>query len=611
MKQDADKERCLLWVIVAGILLSLLASLMYGNILHAPFVFDDFQYIKLNTYVHLKDLSWQQLAYVLEGPAANRPLPMFSFALNHYFGGFNTEGYHLVNITLHCLVGVALFMLARQLLQLSQERSIVAWICPRHRNLLALGTTLLWFTHPLHIQSVTYISQRMNSMAALFFILCIWAYGEGRRRLPESRSAGFFALCALTALGAFMSKQNTATLPFFLLLYEWCFYRDGRIHWLVKRAWLLPLLALPAYLMTRFIDSKDFLAVDATIIERWLTQLRVNVHYLVQLIYPEPSQRNFDYAFSLSSSLFEPWTTFASALILMGCLGGLLYTFRTNRLIAFCLAWYAGNLVIESYYVRYELVCDYRTYLPSMLIPLALGYLSYRWLRPHWLTPIVLVLLIGLFAYWTHTRNEVWRSDIAFWGDHVNKSPGKARVWNNLGHSYLQHSEYARALPFFEKAYKLRPEYSGAYANAGFAYMMLQRWEAARVHYHKALELKDDNFAARNNLAAIYLYAKQWEAARELYLDNLALQPKNKLTHNNLALACKELGLRKEAHQHLSQALAIDSRYPDALFNMGLFLFEQGDYAPSISYLKRFLILNPDHSRAQRLLEEAQQARLP
>ena len=170
-----------------GLLLALLivaGFLIYSNTLRSPFVFDDTETIVKNRFVRATELSAGSFTdAAFGGHARNRPIPMVSFALNYHFGQYNVVGYHFVNIAIHIINGVLLFIFLKITLQVSKrqgcdtsalDRSTVATV--------SFFAAFIWLVHPLQTQSVTYVVQRMNSMAAMFYVLAFLFYVKGRIR---------------------------------------------------------------------------------------------------------------------------------------------------------------------------------------------------------------------------------------------------------------------------------------------------------------------------------------------------------------------------------------------------------------------------------------------
>jgi hypothetical protein len=224
--------------------------------------------------------------------------------------------------------------------------------------LIAFLAAVIWLVHPVQTQSVTYIIQRMNSMASMLFILAFWFYVRGRLAQGNRKTWLWYMGSTLIWLVSLGSKQITLTLPVLVFLYEWYFFQDLSKDWLKRSLkWVLGIAVLFVIIaliytdfnpLEKFSRLNDFSKNEFTITQRALTQLRVIIYYISLLFYPEPSRLNLDYDFPLSYSLFNPFTTLLSLIIIIGLIILGLYLAKKQRLISFCIFWFLGNLVIES-----------------------------------------------------------------------------------------------------------------------------------------------------------------------------------------------------------------------------------------------------------------------
>jgi hypothetical protein len=183
------------------------------------------QFIPDNRNIRLTNLNIDGITRAaFDGPSSYRPIAKISFALNYYFHRYNVLGYHLVNILIHITTGILLYMLVQMTLGLISRRSGYSF----HRW-IPFFTVLIWLVHPIQTQSVSYIIQRMNSMAAMFYLLSFLLYGKARLAENPKKKGVLFAACIMSGLLSFGSKEIAATLPFFLFLYDWYFFQDLRL----------------------------------------------------------------------------------------------------------------------------------------------------------------------------------------------------------------------------------------------------------------------------------------------------------------------------------------------------------------------------------------------
>jgi tetratricopeptide (TPR) repeat protein len=557
----------------------ILGTTLYANTLNVPFYFDDQNNIA-NPSLRMETLSANALLQAgLQGTMKSRPVSNISFSLNYLLGGYNVLGYHIFNIIVHICSGIFLFWLLQITLNLPVNREKFKGI-PH----LALFTSLIWLAHPLATQSVTYIVQRMNSMAAMFFVLSLLLYAKGRIAQIESHKLGKIKLQRLwlsgsiiSALLAIGSKEIAATLPLIIVLYEWYFFRDLKKEWLKKNAhWFLAAacaLAVMAYIYTgghpfqRIFNSCG--GRHFTNWERVLTEFRVVVHYISLLLYPHPARLTFDYHFPISTSLINPITTLFSLIALLGMFVGAIVLSRRERLLSFCILWFMVNLVIESSVICLELIFEHRTYLPAMFFLLFFTILLSRIFKNKLLLYTLFTSLILLFSFWTYERNKVWQDPVTFWADSVQKSPGKARIYVNLGNAYFKKNDLEEAEKNYLTALSLKPDFHEAYYNLGIIHYKRGDNNKALELFVKAIELHPVYLEAYLNIGGVMLRVNQIDAAITAFSRALFLSPQNLTANLELGKILIKEGKIEQALFFLNNALRKDPSSVKVLLNMG------------------------------------------
>jgi tetratricopeptide (TPR) repeat protein len=587
-----------------------LVFLIYANSLHGPFVFDDMRNIEYNSHIRLTQLTFDGLRKAgFDSYSSSRPIANISFALNYYFNGKDTFGYHLVNTLIHATAGIFLYFFIKTTLSLPALRSryeMQKWI--------AFITALIWLVHPLNTQSVTYIVQRMNSMAAMFYIMALFFYAKGRLAQVKNRRWLWLGGCAMAGILSFGSKQTAATLPFFIFLYEWYFFQDLSWSWLKRNILpvagvlflfgVLALLYMGVHPLERILNGYN--GRDFTLLQRVLTEFRVVIFYISLLMFPHPSRLNLDRDFSLSHSLIDPFTTVLSIAAIAFLVGLACYLAKKQRLASFCILWFLGNLIIESSVIALEIIFDHRTYLPSMLVCLMAVVILYPRMRPKWLALATLSAVVLFFSFWTYERNTVFRDHIALWGDCAAKSPAKARSHLNLGTAFARQHNYEQALVHFYETLRLRPYFSEAHYRMANALASLGRMDDAMDHYKDALKIKPDDARTHFKLADVLDQKGRHQEAIEHYQEALRHKPGYVQAHNNLGAILASHGRLEEAIGHFTRVMKIRPNDVEPYFNMGNATASLGRYKEAAAYFSKALQINPRYSEAQRNLKKVQ-----
>jgi tetratricopeptide (TPR) repeat protein len=486
----------------------------------AGFYFDDKPNLLHPDAVRWVDLSIESVRRTLtEVTLTSRPVANISFAVNHLFSEFEAAPYHWTNLVIHLAVGLALFWVIRLFQRYHVKEKGGEW--------LALLAVLLFLVHPLNIQAVTYVVQRMTSMATLFFLLGVGSYIVGRFHIIPSRRLAWFALTALSLVLSIGSKEIGYLLLPLLLLYEVCFHRAEWRTWYLTsmsasaRPAMLSAAGIAVLLLALFawylLDGRIYWLEsmpnrDFSGIERVLTQGRVQFFYLSLLFWPSPSRLNIDHDFLISRGLFDPATT---ALALVGCLLLLVFALRnlsSRPQLAFPLLAYLLLHSMESAPISLELVFEHRMYLPmtmlALLIPLNLGSLVKQHGRA---LHAALFMMSLILAAATYQRNQVWGDPVTFFRDTAIKSPNKFRPQYNLGTNLGPMGLLQEAKTALEKAAELKPDHSEVNNQLANVYLLEDRPDAAERHYRLAVQNDPKNAEALFNFAGLLRSQQRFE----------------------------------------------------------------------------------------------------
>jgi len=523
------------------ICLVLVTLILYSATIDHSFHLDDAPNIWSNPFIQLSSLSFDNLVTAgFKSVNAKRPVANISFALNYYFHGLDVRGYHVVNIIIHLLAGIMLYYFVKKTLCIPLVRGKFG-----EAKFIPFFTALIWIVHPVHTQSVTYIVQRMNSMAVMFFIMAMLFYVKARLTPEKTKKILLFSFSLIASIFAFGSKQNTATLPLFILLYEWYFFQDLRLKFSRKQLfWIAAIGCLFVLVLFLFLGGSpinrlfpSYEGRPFSMAERVLTQPRVVLLYILLIFYPAPSLLNLDYDFPLSYSLLSPSTTLLSILVLVVLLGVAIYTARNKRLYSFCILWFMGNLVIESSTIPLEIIYEHRTYLPSMMVILLVVLLLHQAINKKRVLIVFLTAVAILFSYWTYERNKIWQDELTLWADCQKKSPNKARPNLNLGLAYFEKNRPDEAIPFLKKALYIYEQQSaqGKYVSKtgtslclrllGHAFLLKGEHVIALEYLNIALK---ESSQEANDVKIYHLlgqvYAKEMRAQEAVFYFSKALQ---------------------------------------------------------------------------------------
>jgi tetratricopeptide (TPR) repeat protein len=582
--------------------LALLILVVYSNTFHASWQFDDKPNIIDNYYLHLKDLQPQSLMNTFftqptnpweSGNQLYRPIACLTFALNWYFGKDDVTGYHAVNLGIHLLTAFLLFLTILNLCRTPNLRDKFN----DSVYVIALLTAAMWAVHPIQTQAVTYIVQRMASLATLFYVLGMLFYIKCRASGTSLHRILLLLGCILAFLFALGSKENTATLPAALLLVEISCFQDlgvQRTKWAFVGGSIiggLLLIIINVWLFlpenpVAFIKNYDYRPFSLG--ERLLTEPRIVLFYLSLIFYPHPARLSIEHDVTISTALFQPWTTLPAILLTAALIGIGFSQIRKRPLIALAILFFYLNHTIESTIFPLELIFEHRNYLPSLFLflPVAAGFLklvSYDRVTNTAMRGslfaciVVLIIALGLGTY---MRNRVWATEISLWQDAMHKAPNSARplailawqmaygpnanasqydaalkiyekalllkktrsfseptIMDNIAGIYFKKGQHQKAIDLLEQALAISPNYAKGRYDLIQILITLGRWDAASEHADILLSKHPDHEGYLNTKGLISLYRKNYDEAIACFHKSLSVAPLFKTTWIGLGVA--------------------------------------------------------------------------
>jgi tetratricopeptide (TPR) repeat protein len=570
-------------LIVAGILVA------YGNSLDCDWHYDDLLNIVDNPAVRMQHFDLDSVARALvEGNQrpgkVTRPLAYLSFALNYYFGQLDVFGYHLVNLCIHLLTATVLFLLLQRMLALTTRNPIYGLSADQ----IALLATLIWALHPLNVTAVTYIVQRMASMAALFYLLAMLLYVKGRLAADNRRRGALFILCFLAGLGAVATKENGAMLPVSLLALEIYLLRptDTRPPLCLKITLLAAAGALAlygVYMLTAGGLLAGYENRTFTPLQRLMTQPRILIFYLGLLLYPTGSRLMLLHDPEVSTGWLTPWTTLPALMLICGFFLLSLSMRKRSPMVGFSLLFFLLNHAIESSILPLEMVYEHRNYLPMAFLGLVLaigfGRLLAFFRSSRVVFPLLLftgAFLLGANGHSTHLYNDVFKTNLGMWLDNTTDAPRLSVARSNLGNMLMVYGKFEEGAAAFEEALR-HDRFNNVYQKAVAHFNMGRALE--RLHgpgnqeamnaYGRALIVSPTYPRALHNLAICYLRKGELPAAEALMrrARESSLHPNRAKLLNGLSIIELKLGKLDAAYGHarLSLQMAAHETAPNEL----------------------------------------------
>jgi tetratricopeptide (TPR) repeat protein len=502
----------------------------YANSLDGPFFVDDLTTIADNTTIH----DWHHLRDLVvsseETPVTSRPVVALTFAVNYALGGETVLGYHIVNVAIHLVVVLLLFGVVRELLELPRVRTLVA----TRATVIAFAVAALWAVHPLNTEAVDYVTQRTESLMALFYLATVYA---GVRTL--SSWSGRWSAAAVVCCAAGMAcKESMVTAPLAVLLVDWLLISGSvatalRTHW---RLYLGLVATWPVLGALVALAPHTRSAGFVTFGNSWtylLNQSVMIVRYLRLAIWPTSLVVN--YGWPRPVTLADVWP---KAVVVMALLGATIVGLWRQPALGCVGAWFFLTLAPTSSVmpIATEVGAERRMYVPLMAL-LALvvvgsvalwGGLSAR--RPSlractgavaWST---LAALLTLLIAGTVLRNREYRSALTLAQTTVERWPSSVAE-HVLGTEWVFAGNKAEARRHFQRAVPGAPR---AYYSLALVEFDDEEWPAAIRDFRTFIDVQPlllDVRLARLYLAQALERESQWADAIEQCRLVLSMHP--------------------------------------------------------------------------------------
>ncbi|MGO9614742.1 MAG: tetratricopeptide repeat protein [Dissulfurispiraceae bacterium] len=596
--------------------------LTYSNSLHGIWALDD---VLVNQPLGIGELFQK---------AAGRKITYFSFILNQAINPNDPVNFRVFNILIHIANSLLVYCVALITLKLYYKQREVT----PYYFFIALISALLFALHPLNINAVAYIIQRMASLATLFTLLSLILYIYAHRTLRTSlKIAMYVGSLACIVLGI-LSKENAVVGIPLILLYDYIFLAPFNNKAFMKRAVVVAGLGICALFLANFyvplyktiltagaemlklnepLSYHFWMAIDVywTPLEHILTELRVICRYLFLFIFPLSSYLVFDHwGYPISRGLFEPITTFFSLVLILAAITFSVIKIRKYPFLSFGILWYFIAISLESFFaVGADLYFEHRNYLPLTGLSFGLVAQVGSIFRDRILTkymPWVIVVLLSLtLGCLTFQRNTIWKDPITFWKDNAQKTPTNVRAQLALANSYLLLSDFQNAMTYYKISVRLasegkRPYYTvEALYRLGLMDMMLEQ-SAEGEKVIEALEKVAPDSSKLKILRGYYSYlSRDYDDAIKTYLLLLS-SPKQYEKLDGVTLftllgdAYRATGKADEALNSYERALSKNISFPAAYHGIAKVYMLKGDLKTASEYLIKVITLQPDNFAA-------------
>lgn len=567
---------------------------------------DDNLYITDNPPVKsgltLKGVIW---AFTTMHAANWHPLTWFSHMLDCQLYGLDPSGHHFTNLAFHLASALLLFLVLERMTRSIWRSSFVA---------------ALFALHPLHVESVAWVTERKDVLSTFFWMLTMWTYVGYVERPRLNR----YLLVLLSFAMGLLSKPMLVTLPFAMLLMDYWPLRRFQFRHSKKnpkpstskpndvvsqKSIILSLLRekVPFFILSAGSSILTFVAQQrmgaVAPMEIFPFEIRIAnalisyVRYIEKMIWPHKLAVFYPYPVTLPL-----WEVIGSSLLL-GCASVLVIrTIRKHPYYGVGWFWYLGTLVpvIGLVQVGAQAMADRYTYLPliGLFIMIAWGVpeqlAGWRYRRIILSVSACIALLMMMMV--TKLQIKHWQNDITLYEHSLAVTSDNYFAHANLGVALNGQGKTEEAIVHYNEALRISPYHANIHCNLGVAFAKQGKIQEAIAHYAEALRIEPDDVEAHVNLGVALAGQGKIEEAMVHYAEALRIDPHHSIAHYNLGIALGEQGKTEEAIVHFTEAIRISPDDTLAHHNLGIALARQGQIREAITCFTKALQINPDYA---------------
>jgi len=567
----------------AGIIL-ILSLVVYLPAIQGGFIWDDDKFLTENPIIRAGDGLYR--FWFTTEPPDYFPLTSTTLWFEWRLWGMNATGYHAVNVLLHVISSVLIWLVLKRL------KVPGAWLAG-----------LIFAVHPVNVESVAWITERKNTLPLVFHMLTILLFlkfeSEERPRL--------YVWSLIAFLLALLAKTSVVMLPVVLLLCAWWQRREISGKDILRT---IPFFALSAMLSLVTIWFQYNRAIRSEIVRNddffsrlagagqsvWFYLYKAVFPYELSFVYPK---------WDINASSFLSYVPGLLILLLMFACWR--YRGKWGRPVLFALTYFVITLFpvlgfFNIYFMKYALVADHWQYISLIgIVGLLTGLAAHAYQTGQKSLRHVLmisaVVIVGLLSFKSWTQAHIYKNQETLWTDTVAKNPDSRLALNNLGAIRKQQRKLDEAARLFSRAVK-HDAAAEAHYNLGAIREEQGQLDAATRHYSDVLKINPNELDTHNNMGDILVRQKRFKEALEHYSQVLRVKPHNTDIRNKMGMLLGQMGKHEEAMGHFAEILKISSENASAHYNMGFSLARQKKFDEALKSYAEAIRISPDFERA-------------
>ncbi len=517
------------------------------------------------------------------------PIVILSFAVEYFIFGLNPFIFHLNNLLLHILNSILVYYL----IFLIGKNTTSAFICG-----------ILFGIHPLHVESVAWITERKDVLYSFFYLISLVLYVL----YLKNKQKNLYLLSSIIFIFSLLTKGLAITLPAILLLIDF-FINDkitkkdilNKIPFFILSALFIILALIGTYVSGATKTEHAFAFYDNFFIGNYGI-----LFYIIKSVFPFNLSALYPIPQKINGML--PTIFLISPLAVIIIFSFAAYSVKYTKKGIFGLGLYlltifpvlqfipSGSAVAADRYIYLPLIGLLYIYTELLLFIYKKYMMNVKILKV--ISLFLLFSIFAVFSIMSYNRCRVWQNSRTLWNDVISKYPQASIAYNNRGSYFFEIGEYKQAEEDFLRAIKLKPDYDRAYYNLGLLYAVKKDYDKAIENYNAAIKINPEYTDAINNLGIIYLKKNMTREAFVCF-DNVMRIDKNDATaYNNRGNLYLEMEYYADALADLTRALKAKVVYPEASYNRGIVNLRLKRFKESVNDFNNAIKHKPDYKDA-------------
>jgi len=535
---------------------------------------DDQEYVLNNLLI--RDFSNFKALFTTPVQGNYHPLTMLSLAINYKISGLEAWSYHLFNILFHLANCFLVFKLVR--------------ILSNQNLIISFTTAILFAIHPMHVESVAWVSERKDVLNTLFFLLGLISY----IKYIDTNSKKDFWLCFLYMILSLLSKPAAIAFPLALFSFDILRKRTLNIKLITEKLpFFVPVIVVAYLTLTAQTDAGATGSGIFPLTSRILFACYGIMMYLIKVFVPINLVPFYPFP-EINKSF--PIEYYLSPVIVLGLAFLFFYSLKKYREVAFGIFFFIINLILilQLIPVGSAVMADRYTYVPYIGLFYIFGWYIDRYSSGKYQKAFLIILPVSIvLSFLTYRQSGIWKDSASLWDHTIEVSPG-SKAYSIRAGLYRKENKLEKALENYNKAISISIDDDLNYLNRGNIHLDLKNYDLALNDYRSVLSKKPNFYLIYDNIGTLYAITGKYDSALYYLNKSILIKPDYTNSYKNRALTFIQLNRMDDAIADFKQYLTLSPNSSDIINMIGDCLRTQNKMDEALIQIDKAISIKPD-----------------